>query len=30
VVHCEPGREKTQHGVGVVFIEDAGPVPGSE
>src|SRR5579863_750980 len=30
VIHCEPGREKTQHGVGVVFIEDAGPVPGSE
>jgi ribonuclease Z len=30
VVHCEPGREKTQHGVGVVFIEDAGPTPGSE
>jgi phosphoribosyl 1,2-cyclic phosphodiesterase len=30
VVHCEPGREKTQHGVGVVFIEDAGPTPGNE
>jgi len=30
VVHCEAGREKTQHGVGVVFIEDAGPGPGSE
>jgi phosphoribosyl 1,2-cyclic phosphodiesterase len=30
VVHCEPGREKTQHGVGVVFIEDAVPGPGGE
>ena len=25
VVHCEPGREKDQNGVGVVFIEDADP-----
>jgi phosphoribosyl 1,2-cyclic phosphodiesterase len=23
VVHCEPGREKNQNGVGVVFVEDA-------
>jgi hypothetical protein len=23
VVHCEPGREKNQNGVGIVFIEDA-------
>lgn len=23
VVHCEPGREKYQNGIGVVFIEDA-------
>jgi phosphoribosyl 1,2-cyclic phosphodiesterase len=23
VVHCEPGRERSQNGVGVVFIEDA-------
>lgn len=23
VVHCEPGREQNQNGVGVVFIEDA-------
>jgi hypothetical protein len=22
VVHCEAGREKTQHGVGVMFVED--------
>ncbi|MGH9716380.1 MAG: MBL fold metallo-hydrolase [Candidatus Acidiferrales bacterium] len=25
VVHCEPGREHSQNGVGVVFIEDAEP-----
>ncbi len=25
VVHFDPGREKTQNGVGVVFIEDPGP-----
>jgi c-di-GMP-binding flagellar brake protein YcgR len=25
VVHFEPGREKDQHGVGVVFIEDPDP-----
>jgi phosphoribosyl 1,2-cyclic phosphodiesterase len=25
VVHCEPGREKTQNGVGVMFIEDSDP-----
>ncbi len=25
VVHCEPGREQSQNGVGVVFIEDAEP-----
>jgi phosphoribosyl 1,2-cyclic phosphodiesterase len=25
VVHCEPGREHNQNGVGVVFIEDADP-----
>jgi phosphoribosyl 1,2-cyclic phosphodiesterase len=25
VVHCEPGREQRQNGVGVVFIEDAEP-----
>lgn len=25
VVHCDPGREKTQNGVGVVFIEDPEP-----
>jgi phosphoribosyl 1,2-cyclic phosphodiesterase len=25
VVHCDPGREKTQNGVGVVFIEDLEP-----
>lgn len=24
VVHCEPGREKDQNGVGVFFIEDSG------
>ena len=23
VVHCEPGREENQNGVGVFFIEDA-------
>jgi len=25
VVHFDPGREKNQNGVGVVFIEDSGP-----
>jgi phosphoribosyl 1,2-cyclic phosphodiesterase len=25
VVHCEPGREKNQNGVGVFFIEEADP-----
>lgn len=25
VVHCEPGREQSQNGVGIVFIEDAEP-----
>jgi phosphoribosyl 1,2-cyclic phosphodiesterase len=25
VVHCDPGREKNQNGVGVVFIEEAEP-----
>jgi phosphoribosyl 1,2-cyclic phosphodiesterase len=27
VVHCEPGREKDQNGVGVFFIEDADSEP---
>jgi hypothetical protein len=27
VVHCEPGREKDQNGVGVFFIEDAESEP---
>jgi len=25
VIHIEPGRERTQNGVGVLFIEDTEP-----
>ena len=29
VVHCDPGREKSENGVGVVFIEETDPgIPG--
>ena len=30
VIHCDPGREKSENGVGVVFIEEADPtLPGA-
>jgi phosphoribosyl 1,2-cyclic phosphodiesterase len=30
VVHFDPGREKNQNGVGVVFIEDSDPTPSED